>query len=189
MLKKFSVVSVLLVMPLLLLTACGTAQQRAQKKLEQRGIQFTEDAFVETAFKGDSDALKLFLDAGMNPNTANHDGRPALVAAALEGRETVVDQLLDARADVNAKTREGQTALMGAAVNGNPRVVNILLSRGADFNLKDAHDFTALMYADGAHKPEVRDVLVKAGAKDWHPGPLQTPENRIPLPNKKTEKS
>src|SRR5581483_161851 len=189
MLKKLAVVSVLVVMPLLILAACGTAQQRAQRKLEQRGIPFTEDAFVENAYKGDSDAVKLFLDAGMNPNAANHDGRPAPVAAALEGRETVVDQLLDARGDINVKTKEGQTALMGAAVNGNPQVVNMLLSRGAELDTKDAHDFTALMYADGAHKPEVRDLLVKAGAKDWHPGPLETPAKPIPLPKKQAEKS
>lgn len=189
MLKKWVFVSLVLIIPLLLLSACSAAQESARKKLEARGIQFTDQAFVDSAGKDDSDAVKLFLAAGMNPNTTNNDGRPALVAAALEGRETVVDQLLDAGADVNAKTKEGQTALMGAAVNGKTRVVNILLSRGADFNVKDAHEFTALMYADGAHKSDVRELLVKAGAKDWHPGPLQTPEKPIPLPKKQAEKS
>ena len=189
MLNKLKGISVLFVLPLLLLTACDTAQQRAQKKLEQKGIQFTEDAFVENAYKGDRDAMKLFLAAGMKPNATNHDGRPVLVVAALAGRETVVDQLLDAGADVNAKTKERQTALMAAAVNGNPRVVNILLSRGADRNVKDSHEFTALMYADGAGKSEVRDLLVKAGASDWHPGPLETPAKLIPLPKKMAEKS
>lgn len=189
MLKKLKVVSVLLVMPLLVLTACGTAQQRAQKKLEQRGIQFTEQAFVDSASKGDSDAVKLFLDAGMNPNVLNSDGKPALVVATLAGNEAMVDQLLDGKADINIRTKDGQTPLMGAAVNGNPRVVNILLSRGAELDTKDTHEFTALMYADGAHKPEVRELLVKAGAKDWHPGPLETPAKPIPLPRKQAEKS
>ena len=188
MLRKPGVISFLLVTPLVFVWACATPHQRAAKALEQKGIGFTGEAFVDSASKGDSDTVKLFLAAGMKPNSTNNDGRPALVAAALEGRETVVDQLLDAGADVNAKTKEGETALMGAAVNGNTRVVNILLSRGADMDVKDSHDFTALMYADGAHQSEVRGVLVKAGAKDWHPGPLQTPETPIPLP-KKTEKS
>ena len=190
MLRKWGSVSLILIIPLLLLSACGTAQERARKKLEARGIQFTEQAFVDSAGKGDGDAVKLFLAAGMNPNAANTDGRPALlVAATLAGNETMVDQLLDAGADVNTKTKDGQTALMGAAVNGNTRIVNILLSRGADLNVKDSHEFTALMYADGANKSEARAALVKAGAQDWHPGPLETPAKPIPLPKKKLEKS
>ena len=189
MLKKLMVVSALLVVPLLFLSACGTAQQRAQTKLEQRGIQFTEQAFFDSASKGDSDAVKLFLAAGMNPNVLNSDGKPALVVATLAGNEAMVDQLLDGRAEINIRTKDGQTPLMGASVNGNTRVVKILLSRGAELDAKDTHDFTALMYADGAHKQEVRDLLVEAGAKDWHPGALKTLDKPIPLPKKQAEKS
>lgn len=189
MLRKPGAVSVLLIVPLLLLSACGTAQERARKKLEQRGIQFTEQALVDSANKGDGDAVKLFLVAGMNPNAANADGRPALVAATLAGNETIADQLLDAGADVNTKTKDGQTPLMGAAVNGNTRIVNSFLSRGADLNVKDSHGFTAVMYAGGANKSEARAALVKAGAADWHPDPLETPKSPIPLPKKKPERS
>ena len=189
MLRKWGSVSLILIIPLLLLSACSTAQERARKKLEARGIQFTEQAFFDSASKGDGDAVKLFLAAGMNPNALNSDGKPALVVATLAGNETMVDQLLDGSADVNTKTKDGQTPLMGAAVNGNTRIVNILLSRGADMNVKDSHEFTALMYADGANKSEARAALVKAGAADWHPGPLETPKSPIPLPKKKLEKS
>jgi ankyrin repeat protein len=187
--RKPSAISALLLIPLLLLSACGTAQEGAIKKLEARGLQFTEQAFVDSAGKGDGDAVKLFLAAGMNPNSANTDGRPALFAAALAGNETIVDQLLDAGADVNTKTKDGQTPLMGAAVKGNTRIVNILFSRGADLNVKDNYEFTALMYADGAEKSETRAALIKAGAPDWHPGPLKTPDEPIPLPKKNQEKS
>jgi ankyrin repeat protein len=187
MLRRWVFVSFVVIIPLLLLSACGTAQERARKKLEARGIQFTEQAFVESAGKGDGYAVKLFLAAGMKPDAANSDGRPALVAASLGSHETVVDELLDAGADVNTKTKDGQTPLMGAAVIGNTRIVNILLSRGADLNVKDGLEFTALMYADGASKSEVRAVLVKAGAQDWHPAPLETPDKPIPLPKKSQE--
>jgi len=189
MLRKWGSVSLILIIPLLLLSACSTAQEHARKKLDARGIQFTEQAFFDSAGKGDADAVKWFLAAGMNPNAANTDGRPALVAATLAGNEAMVDQLLDGRADVNIKTKDGQTPLMGAAMNGNIRIVNMLLSRGADLNVKDSHEFTALMYADSANKPEVRAVLVKAGATDWHPGPPETPKSPIPFPKKKLEKS
>jgi ankyrin repeat protein len=189
MLRKPGPTSLLLLIPLFLLGACVTPQQRARHELDQKGIPFTEDSFIENAYTGDSDALTLFLVAGMKPNATNHDGRSALVVAALAGRETVVAQLLDAGADINARTKEGQTALMGAAVNGSTRIINLLLSRGADMNIKDSQEFTALMYADGANKSEVRELLVKAGAKDWHPGPLEIPEKPIPLPKKQAEKS
>lgn len=188
MLRRWGALSFVLVILLFLLSACGTTQERARKKLQARGIQFTEQAFVDSAGKGDGDTVKLFLAAGMNPNAANTDGRPALFAAALAGNETIVDQLLDAGAGVNTKTKDGQTPLMGAAVKGNTRIVNILFSRGADLNVKDNYEFTAVMYADGAEKPETRAALIKAGAPDWHPGPLKTPDNLIPLPKKNQEK-
>lgn len=188
MMRKLGSVSFVLIISVLLLSACSTAQEGARKKLEARGIQFTEQAFVDSAGKGDGDALKLFLAAGMNPNAVNTDGRSALFAAALAGNEAIVDQLLDAGADVNAKTKDGQTPLMSAAVKGNTRIVNILFSRGADLNVKDSHGFTALMYADGAEKPETRAALIKAGAPDWHPVPLKTPDKPIPLPKKSQEK-
>src|SRR5713226_4459138 len=98
MLRKLASASFVLIVPLLFLSACSTAQERTRKKLEAKGIQFTEQAFVDSANKGDADALKLFLAAGMNPNAANSDGKTALVEAALAGRETIVDQLLDAGA-------------------------------------------------------------------------------------------
>ena len=186
---RLSAAVFLTITPLLFFAACSTSQQRARKELDQKGFQFTEQALFDSAGKGDVDAVKLFLAAGMNPNAANTEGKPALVAATLAGNEAMVDQLLDGRADVNIKSKDGQTPLMGAAVNGNMRIVNMLLSRGADTNLKDSHEFTALMYADGANKSEVRVVLVKAGAQDWHPGPLETPAKPIPLPKKKLEKS
>ena len=186
MLTQLSRISLLLVLPLLLLSACSSRQDRAKRDLNKKGIEYSEQAFVERAKDGDADAVKLFLTAGMKPNAPNNDGRPALVEAALAGREAIVDELLDAGADVNAKTKEEQTALMGAAINGNTRIANILLARGADANVKDDHGFTALMYADGAGKSQVRDILVKAGAQDWHPNPLKTPESPIPLPGKKS---
>jgi len=55
--RKTGASSLLLLIPLLLLSACSTPQQRARNGLDQKGIQFTEDAFVENAFKGDSDAV------------------------------------------------------------------------------------------------------------------------------------
>ena len=183
------VISFFLAMSLLFISACGTAQERARKKLEQMDIQFSDEAFVDSASKGDGDAVKLFLAAGINPNALNGDGKPALVVATLAGNEAMVDQLLDGKADVNIRTRDGQTPLMGAAVNGNIRILNILLSRGADLNAKDIHGFTALMYADGASKSEARELLVKAGAEGWQPGSLETPEKAIPLPKKQAEKS
>lgn len=188
MLRKWGSVSLILIIPLLLLSACSTAQERA-RKIRSTGHSVYRASLFDSASKGDGDAVKLFLAAGMNPNALNSDGKPALVVATLAGNETMVDQLLDGSADVNTKTKDGQTPLMGAAVNGNTRIVNILLSRGADMNVKDSHEFTALMYADGANKSEARAALVKAGAADWHPGPLETPKSPIPLPKKKLEKS
>ena len=61
------------------------------------------------ASKGDAEGIQEMLDAGVDPNLADYDGRTALHLAASDGRVNVVKLLLERKADPNPIDRHGNT--------------------------------------------------------------------------------
>ena len=57
------------------------------------------------------EALKIFVDAGLDLHQANTRGETALHGAADRGADTIVQFLVDRGADLNAKTKQGFTPL------------------------------------------------------------------------------
>ncbi len=111
------------------------------------GIPYSESAFGSAAVDGNTEAVKLFLAAGMSPDTGFLDGT-VLIFAAERGHTETVRILLDRGAKVNAKTSSGkQTALMKAAENGHTRIVKMLLDKGADPKVVDRYGHTAITFA------------------------------------------
>src|SRR5918993_903032 len=86
------------------LSACGKSE-KAQQELARLGIDYTETSFIENARDGNADAVKLFLDSGMNTEVKTKDGQTALMVAALGNKIDVVKLLLERGADVNAKNK------------------------------------------------------------------------------------
>ena len=63
---------VLLVLgPLVFVIRSGKSRDAARRELEQKGIPYSEVVFFESAKHGEADTVKLFLAAGMNPNSRN----------------------------------------------------------------------------------------------------------------------
>lgn len=56
---------------------------KAAAKFDQ--VQLT--SFLDAAANGDVDVVQDMLRQGMNPNTADYDGRTALMIAAYKGRK------------------------------------------------------------------------------------------------------
>ncbi|MEU3791911.1 ankyrin repeat domain-containing protein [Streptomyces fructofermentans] len=85
------------------------------------------------AMLGRTGVVGALLDAGVNPDTPDRMGQPALVLAATatpEGHPATVDLLLD-RGAAPEITLRGRTALGWAACFGRPGTVRHLLARGA----------------------------------------------------------
>lgn len=59
--------------PSSLLQEVGKSPENARRELGQMGLQYSEEAFTESAKNGDALAIKLFLNAGMNPNAKNSE--------------------------------------------------------------------------------------------------------------------
>ena len=126
-----------------------------------------DEELVFAAGRGDLQAVRDLLAAGVNPDSDDGDWN-ALTASSMRGHPLVVQELLAAGADPNA-TVNGNTALLSAAGEGRLPVVQILLAAGANPNAFE-EEFEgetilhAAAYSNGPDYLEVVRELLKAGA-------------------------
>ena len=105
----------------------------ARAALADRGIAYTDSVFIDSAWAGNLEVVKLFVAAGMAVNAAKDVGSTALHWAAGRGHLAVVEFLVGAGASVDARNNNwGWTALHLAASGGSLSVVEFLVGAGAD---------------------------------------------------------
>lgn len=137
----------------------------ARTELEKKGYSYTESSFVESAKKGDIDAVKLFLAEGIDINATNERGQTALIRAAEYQRTEVVTLLLGKGADVDkVGGRYARTALTEAAGAGNVVIIKQLVEKGADINAKDYEGTTPIFFACMYGHVEAVRLLIELGA-------------------------
>ncbi len=138
----------------------------ARTELEKKGYTYDENSFVDSAKKGDVDAVKLFLAEGIDINAMNERGQTALMRSAEYQRTEVVTLLLGKGADVKfIGDRHTRTALMEAAGAGNCGIMKQLVEKGADINAKDYENTTPLHFACMWGHVEAVSLLIKLGTK------------------------
>ena len=156
------------ILPLLLLilcfTGCGKGAETARLQLAQMNIPFTEMDFLASARQGNSAAVGLFIDAGVDMDARDGVGQTALMTATLANQLETARVLLARKADPKAKDNHGGTALMTASWNGNREFVDALLAAGADVNARADNGMTALMFAAWENHPEIVKSLLEKGA-------------------------
>jgi ankyrin repeat protein len=167
-------ISILALLLLLLIPALGITLdcQSARKELDSRQIPFATEEFSERVAEGDASSVKLFLEAGMDPNMKNSSGQPALIVAAIEGHTEIAKVLLENGADPNAAS--ALSALMFTAFRGYPKVVRLILEHDADVNALDNTGISILMIA--VHKANVDMV----SALSWQMARGKTPLTHFP---------
>jgi ankyrin repeat protein len=103
---------------------------------------------------GDTEILKLLLDAGASADSPNEDGQTALHAVARTGNVEAAKLLLDRGATIDAREDfGGQTALMWASARRHPAMIELLLARGANANLASTNrDYQRHVTAEGRPK-------------------------------------
>jgi ankyrin repeat protein len=117
------------------------------------------------ALKRGAKVLKVFLDAGLKPNTVewNH---VLLWHAVSSNNPAAIKVLIEARADVNAKDRYDEaTPLHQAAAQGDLDNVKTLVDAGADTNAVSKRGGTPLDDAVVNGHAEVVTFLLSKGAK------------------------
>ena len=105
------------------------------EKLEQSGIQHSDQAFLAEVEGNNEEAVDLFIKAGENLNAKNEKGQTALIIASELGYARIVAKLAKLNPSLlNQSDNSGNTALMTAASQGREDIVTLLRESGLDVN-------------------------------------------------------
>jgi ankyrin repeat protein len=129
--------------------------EQAREELKQMNIEFSEWSFLFKIRENNVKICRLFLKAGMSPETKDlngilspsHRGMTAYTYVMSFGHPDIFMAMIEAGTDVNAADERGMTALMHAAFTGNTKLVDALIQRGADVNASYAAGWTPLLFA------------------------------------------
>ncbi|MFC1855687.1 ankyrin repeat domain-containing protein [Thermodesulfobacteriota bacterium] len=139
-------------------------KEEALKELEKMGINLDNPSFIGTVKQGKLNLIKVFLDAGMDPNSRDRsEGATVLMMMTKKGNTKVVKMLVDAGADVNAVNNSGDTALLTAVSANKNDIVELLLKGGADTTLLNEKNETALHVAARTGNAVIIKTLLDAG--------------------------
>lgn len=160
----------LILFSLFVISSNAKTPQEARKELAQMKITYSEDEFFACAGEGKIDAVKLFLDAGMNPNVKVRISDSFSIYLFFEKKNDVdfVNMLLSKDDQDNPNQKCYWTPLIVAACRNHTEVVKALLAKGAfinaKINAKADNGSTALMVAADQGCTETVKVLLANGA-------------------------
>ena len=108
--------------------------------------------------------IENLLDQGAELDTADKQGRTALMHALNEASTQTRKVLIESGASLEAKNDLGDTALILAAGYSEPSAVEFLLEHGADIEARDTFGFTPLLKAARCGMGDTIETLLKHGA-------------------------
>ena len=119
----------------------------------------------EAARSGDFNAVKKYVEQGVNVNARSGDGETALHWACRQGHVDIARYLLAKGADVSEKGTGCGTPLQWAVEAGQRETAIILLDHGADVNQPGTDEFTALHVAVLKQDVEMAKLLLSRGSE------------------------
>jgi len=114
---------------------------------------------IKACRTGSVERVNNLLEAGVDPNQADDEGRTPLHWTALSDNLEIVQLLLKAGADPNKSNRWKNTPLCYAAQKGNLETVKLLLKAGANPNQANIDNFTPLYWAARKGHLEIVELL------------------------------
>jgi uncharacterized protein len=116
------------------------------------------------AAKNRTDQVRELLANHRDPDSADEQGRPALIWAVNYDNAAMAKLLLDNGAHVDERDSFGNTALHWAALRGNLELIKLLATDHATIDVQNSEGITPLMQAAGAGKVEAVRLLIAEGA-------------------------
>ncbi|NMG75427.1 ankyrin repeat domain-containing protein [Aromatoleum diolicum] len=135
---------------------------KVRVRINQMGLAYDANTFVDLAEKNDAQAVALYLRAGMPVDSEDHVETTGLMRAARAGHLALVQELVEHGADVNR-------ALPWAAGAGQRTVLDALL---AEKPSPEAINEAMVAAADGP--TEIMQLLLDLGAAVDYPGDRDT---------------
>ncbi|MBP5201180.1 ankyrin repeat domain-containing protein [bacterium] len=152
--------------------SCGSRERTAPSVYKSRdqltvlGYEFSEEDFEKAVKEKRSDIVKLFIDAGMSPNTTFKAGKyqiPVIFYAINSGDEMTFQVLLHSKADLQASV-EGVSVITKAAEKGTPEMISLIIKSGVDINSEGYDMMTPLMTAIESENNGTAWFLIQSGA-------------------------
>ena len=111
--------------------------------------------------------VKVFLEAGSDPNRADNEGITCLQAAVAAGcSKNIIRAIINHGAYVNATAISNEPALMIAYEKGDVNTISVLLDSAADPNIINANGNTCLHIAALNHcRKEMLQAIIEHGAE------------------------
>ncbi|KID65885.1 Ankyrin repeat-containing domain protein, partial [Metarhizium hybridum] len=117
-------------------------------------------AVFQAATGDGAETIRLYLDAGFQPDCTGDDGGSILNVAAFHGQLATVQLLVERGADVNAADKKGTAPIHRAAMRDTPEMVKYLLHQGADLEEMSDEYGTPLMAAVWEDRTETVKFLL-----------------------------
>lgn len=130
----------------------------------------SESPLIVAVMDNSADTVRAIIKKGIDPNTRNKKGIPALALAVSYKEDEIATVLLAAGANPNEMvTDEDNNIRMSpilnfAAANGSIRIVEKLIASGAKKEASDASGLTPLMSASYMGNTDIVELLTKAGS-------------------------
>ncbi len=142
----------------------GHVSEKIRHEIEQQGVPYSPQGFIEAAESGKRDLVALFLGSGADVDTYDERLWTPLMISSFNGDEETAALLIRSGANIHHKDGAGYTPLHWAAFNGFSKVVKLLLGKHADVNARSNHGWTPLLQAATRGHLSVSFMLIENGA-------------------------
>ncbi|WP_193768833.1 ankyrin repeat domain-containing protein [Metasolibacillus meyeri] len=146
-----------------MLTACQQKEvvtYELKGQIEEKQVETLEQQMIKYAEQGNIEETLALIDAGVNINAIDTNGRTAVMAATYNNEVEIVKRLIERGADINIRDKQLNNVLLYAGASGYLSIVKLAIEAGADTTIKNRFGGIAIIpAAERGHVEVVKELL------------------------------